>query len=192
MLTGHEEAQVLRLLVSMSKATRVLEIGMFTGCAALAMAEALPCQGTVTTCEINPALEGVIRKFFDKSPHGNKISIKIGPALDTMQTLHEEGKQFDFVFIDADKSNYGNYFKCLLDKNLLAEGGTICVDNTLWNGNAYLVREERDETMVDAHAIPEFNQLVADDDRVYRVILPVRDGLMLIRRKIDVDGGVKP
>ncbi|XP_064612794.1 O-methyltransferase MdmC-like [Liolophura sinensis] len=189
MMSGRQEAQFLRLLVSMCKATRVLEIGMFTGCAALAMAEALPSHGTVITCDIHAPLETLVRKFVDKSPHGEKIKIKIGPALETLQGFSDEGLQFDFVFIDADKTNYKNYFKFLLDKGLLAPGGTICCDNVLWGGNSFLPPEERDSTRGSSvHDIPEFNELVANDDRVYQVILPLRDGVSIIRRKEDVDG----
>ncbi|XP_048054784.1 uncharacterized protein zgc:113054 isoform X3 [Megalobrama amblycephala] len=177
-ITGQVEGQVLKMLVHMSKAKRVLEIGMFTGYGALSMAEALPENGQLIACELEPYLKDFAQSTFDKSPHGKKITVKTGPAMDTLKELAATGEQFDMVFIDADKQNYINYYKFLLDHNLLRIDGIICVDNTLFKGRVYL-KDSADDI---GKALRDFNQFVTNDPRVEQVIVPLRDGLTIIRR----------
>ncbi len=180
MLSGHIEGQTLKLLVHLMNAKRILEVGMFTGYSALAMAEALPDDGEIIACEVDEYVAKFAQACFDASPHGEKIKIKVAPALETMQKLADAGESFEFVFIDADKKEYVDYFNLLLDRNLLAENGLICVDNTLLQGQPYLSENKRTPN---GQAIAEFNQVVANDSRVEQVLLPLRDGLTVIRRK---------
>ena len=178
MLSGHIEGQFLKTLIHAMKATHVLEIGLFTGYSALAMAEALPARGTLIACELDPYAAAFARRAFDASPHGSKISIEIGDAEASMRRLAGGGNTFDFIFIDADKGKYSAYFDLALEGALLAPNGLICVDNTLLQGQPYLPAEPTDN----GRAIAAFNRLVSDDPRVAQVMLPVRDGLTLIRR----------
>ncbi|KAM8867364.1 uncharacterized protein ACB058_005411 [Synchiropus picturatus] len=177
-ITGHVEGQTLKMLIHMSQAKRVLEIGMFTGYGALSMAEGLPEGGCVVACELEPYLKEFAQQFFDMSPHGKKISVKTGSAMDTLKELAAKGEMFDMVFIDADKNNYINYYNFILDNNLLRLQGVICVDNTLFKAKVYL----KDATDSNGLALREFNQFVANDPRVEQVILPLRDGISVIRR----------
>jgi caffeoyl-CoA O-methyltransferase len=179
MLSGHLEGQTLKMLVHMAKATRILEVGMFTGYSALAMAEALPEQGQLIACEVDPYVAEFAQHCFQASPHGSKIRVEIGSALETMQQLADAGESFEFVFIDADKKEYVDYFKLLLDSSLLADNGFIVVDNTLLQGQPYLSNGHR---TANGEAIAHFNQAVANDPRVEQVLLPLRDGVTLIRR----------
>ncbi|MBX7449147.1 class I SAM-dependent methyltransferase [Mycolicibacterium sp. 3033] len=177
MLSGHVEGQLLKFLVRMSSAVRVLEIGMFTGYSALAMAEALPDSGTVVACEIDSGAAAVARAAFDRSDAGHRIRIELGPALETLRRLVAAGEEpFDFVFIDADKSGYQAYLDLLLDSSLLAPDAVIAVDNTLMQGQPWTgVHTEN------GAAIAEFNRALAADPRTEQVLIPVRDGLTLIR-----------
>lgn len=179
MLSGHIEGQTLKMFIHMIKAKRVLEIGMFTGYGALAMAEALPADGKLIACEVDPYTAEFGKAAFRESPHGEKIQVEIGPAGETLDKLAASGESFEFVFIDADKAGYVDYFNTLLEKNLLAPSGFICVDNTLLQGQPYLSEAER---TANGKAIAEFNRTVAEDERVEQVLLPVRDGLTIIRR----------
>ncbi|MBD3884088.1 class I SAM-dependent methyltransferase [Phormidium tenue FACHB-886] len=179
MLSGHVEGQTLKMFVYMSRAQRVLDIGMFTGYSALAMAEALPENGRLIACEVDAYVASFAEALFQESPHGSKIEIKLNPALVTLNQLAAAEDCFDLVFIDADKREYVQYFQLLLDANLLAPNGFICVDNTLLQGQPYLPAAERSEN---GEAIAQFNQVVADDPRVEQVLLPIRDGLTIIRR----------
>lgn len=172
MLSGHLEGTLLQLLVFALQAKRVLEIGMFTGFSALMMAAALPDDGRLVTCDIDPERIAIAKEFFARSPHGHKIEVRQGPALETMKTL--DGP-FDLVFIDADKGNYMNYYEAALP--LLAPTGLIAVDNVLWSGRVLDPRESDD------HAIVDFNRHVQSDDRTSNVILTVRDGVMLVRKQ---------
>lgn len=180
MLSGHIEGQTLKLFVYMSGAKRILEVGMFTGYSALAMAEALPEDGLVVACEVDQYVADFARACFDKSPHGSKIKVEVAPALETLQKLADAQESFDLVFIDADKKEYVDYFKLLLDRELLVPGGFICVDNTLLQGQPYLPPQQRTPN---GEAIAQFNSFVANDPRVEQVLLPLRDGVTLIRRK---------
>jgi caffeoyl-CoA O-methyltransferase len=172
MLSGQLEGTLLQMLVASLGAKRVLEIGMFTGFSALMMAAALPDDGRLITCDVSPKAIAFAKRYFARSPHGKKIEVREGPALDTLKTLRGP---FDFVFIDADKTNYENYYEAALA--LLAPNGVIAVDNVLWSGNVLDPQEENGK------AIVAFNRLVQDDSRVTNVILTARDGLTLIRKK---------
>ena len=178
MVSGHIEGQLLNVLVHATRAKRILEVGLFTGYSALAMAEALPVDGFLIACEIDGYAAGVARHWFDRSPHGSKIRIEIGPALATLERMRDAGDQFDFVFIDADKARYAAYFDVIVGSSLLASNGLICVDNTLMQGEPYLAAPRT----ANGRAISDFNRIVANDPRVEQVLLPIRDGLTLIRR----------
>lgn len=180
MLSGHIEGQTLKLFVHMTGAKRILEVGMFTGYSVLAMAEALPEDGKIVACEVDQYVADFAQACFDESSHGSKIKVEVAPALETMAALAEAQESFDLVFIDADKKEYVDYFQLLLDKDLLAPGGFIFVDNTLLQGQPYLPPEQR---TANGEGIARFNRFVADDPRVEQVLLPLRDGLTIIRRK---------
>jgi caffeoyl-CoA O-methyltransferase len=178
MLSGHVEGQTLKFLVHLTQAKRVLEIGMFTGYSALAMAEALPNDGKVVACEVDADVAAFAQQCFSKSPSGHKILVKVAPALLTLKQLAAANEVFDLVFIDADKAGYGDYVNTLLETDLLAPNGLICVDNTLMQGQPYL----SGESTANGVAIAKFNQTIVDDPRLEQVVLPLRDGLTLIRR----------
>lgn len=180
MLSGHLEGQLLKMLVAISKSRQVLEIGVFTGYSALAIAEALPDDGCLIACEVDEYAAQFARECFDVSKHGKKIELKVAPAIETMQELVKAGRSFDLAFIDADKGGYIDYLNLLLDTDLLAADGFICVDNTLMQGQPYLAESQRTEN---GQAIARFNRFVADDPRVEQVMIPIRDGLTLIKRK---------
>lgn len=171
MLSGPIEGRLLQFLVFATRAERVLEIGTFTGFSSQMMAENLPESGTVVTCEIDPKAAEMARFYFNKSPHGHKIDLRIGPALETLRSL---SGSYDLVFIDADKTNYIAYYERSLE--LLSPNGIIVVDNVLWSGRVLDPKDEAD------HAIVQFNRFVREDVRVQHVLLTVRDGIMVIRR----------
>ena len=172
MLSGQVEGLFLQMLVASLRAKRVLEIGCFTGLSALMMAKALPPDGTLITCDIEPKHIAIARDYFRRSPDGAKIELREGPALETLATL---AGPFDFVFIDADKRNYLRYYEAALP--LLAPNGLIAVDNVLWSDRVLDPKEPDD------HAMAEFNDRVQSDARVTNTLLTVRDGVMLIRRR---------
>ena len=178
MLSGHVEGQLLKMLVHAARARRVLEIGMFTGYSALAMAEALPPDGKVVACELDPHAAAFARSCFDGSTDGTKIDVLVGPALESLTTLATAGEPFDLVFIDADKAGYRGYLDALLDGDLLAPHALVCVDNTLMQGQPWGAGPSTDN----GAAIAAFNRALADDPRVEQVLVPVRDGLTLVRR----------
>ena len=178
MLSGHVEGQTLKFLVHLTQAKRVLEIGMFTGYSALAMAEALPDDGEVIACEVDAYVAKFAQQCFSQSPSGHKILVKVAPALLTLRQLAADKETFDLVFIDADKAGYVDYVNLLLDTDLLAPNGLICADNTLMQGQPYL----SGESTANGAAIAMFNQTIVDDPRLEQVLLPLRDGLTLIRR----------
>jgi len=177
MLSGHIEGQTLKMLVHVSRATRVLEIGMFTGYSALAMAEALPDGGLVVSCEIDPEVAAFAAGCFNESANGHKVVVKVGPAQRTLVELSESGQRFGLVFIDADKAGYLGYLTTVLETGLLEPHGLICVDNTLMQGQPWMPGEPT----ANGAAITDFNRAVAADPRVEQVIIPLRDGLTLIR-----------
>jgi caffeoyl-CoA O-methyltransferase len=168
MQIGHVEGAFLRMLARLVSARRVLELGTFTGYSALVMAEGLPDDGELITCDIDPEATGIAKRYWSRSPHGRKIELRLGPALEALETI--EGF-FDLVFIDADKENYINYWELCLPKT--RSGGLLVVDNVLWGGE---VLDPKDET---DRAIAEFNRHVYRDKRVEVVMLPVRDGVTL-------------
>ena len=174
MIVGPLEGAFLKMLTQLVQATSVLEIGMFTGYSALCFAEALPADGTVITCEVDEESAALARKYFARSPTGKKIEVRMGPALDTMR--HLKGP-FDLIFIDADKINYVNYYRRALD--LVSPRGLILIDNVLWDGDV-LKHPAPDEKTA---AIQELNRVVATDPRVTAVLVTVRDGVLVIRRK---------
>ncbi len=178
MLSGHVEGQLLKTLVHAVRARRVLEIGMFTGYSALAMAEALPTDGRVVACEIDADVAAFAIACFAESASGRKIDVRIGPAMATLGDLAAAGERFDLVFIDADKAGYGDYLSAVLGTDLLAPHGLVCVDNTLMQGQPWA----SGEPTANGTAIAAFNEKVAADPRVEQVLVPLRDGLTLIRR----------
>lgn len=175
MVVGPLEGAFLKMVTRMVGATHVLEIGMFTGYSALCFAEALPKAGTVTTCEIDETSAALARRYFAASPHGHKITVRMGPAIETMQALD---RRFDVIFIDADKQNYLNYYRRA--KELLSPDGVILIDNVLWDGDVLLQPPPDERTA----AIQELNRLVAGDPDVSAVLLTIRDGVLVIRRKV--------
>ena len=175
MLVGPLEGAFLKMITQLVGATRVLEIGMFTGYSALCFAEALPADGRVITCEVNESSAALGRKHFAKSPHGRKIEIRLGTALDTMREL---SGPFDVIFIDADKVNYSNYYRRALD--LLSPTGVILIDNVLWDGDV-LKQPPPDEKTA---AIQELNRTVANDPGVTAVLVTIRDGVLVVRKKV--------
>jgi caffeoyl-CoA O-methyltransferase len=174
MLIGPHEGALLALLVRLTGARQVLEIGTFTGYSALCMAEALPGNGRLITCEIKPRHAEIAQSFFKRSRHGRKIKLRLGPALETLTNLPASAN-FDFVFLDADKENYVNYYEMVLPR--LRSGGLIVADNVLWSGRVLAPRKKTDRAVV------RFNKHVRRDPRVECVMLPVRDGVSLIRKR---------
>ena len=172
MIVGPLEGAFLKMMTQLVQATRVLEIGMFTGYSALCFAEALPEDGTVLTCEVDEEAAALARTYFVRSPIGKKIEIRMGPALETMR--HLTGL-FDLIFIDADKINYVNYYRRAFD--LISPRGLILIDNVLWDGDV-LKQPPPDEQTA---AIQELNRVVATDPRVTAVLVTVRDGILVIR-----------
>ena len=167
MLTGPVAGRFLEQLVWFGRPQRVLEIGTFTGHSALAMAAALPEGGRIDACELDPERAAFAQSYFDRSPHGSRITLHVGPALETVGGLDGD---FDFVFIDADKEGYVDYYEAVLPR--LSERGLIVADNTLWSGR-----------VLDGEGpIVAFNDHVAADPRTVQAILSVRDGMTLIRR----------
>ncbi len=167
MLTGPVAGRFLEMLVWAAQPKRVLEIGTFSGHSALSMAAALPEGGHIDACELDPERAAVAQRYFDRSPHGSKITLHVGPALETVARL--EGT-FDFVFLDAEKDGYVGYYEAVLPR--LSERGLIVADNTLWSGRV----------VAGEGPIVIFNDHVAADPRSVQVLLSVRDGMTLIRR----------
>ena len=176
MLTGPVEGRFLQTLVWAAGAHRILEIGTYSGYSALSMAEALPEDGELITCDVWEEAHEMAKRYAAESPHGHKIDFRLGPALETIETL--EGP-FDLVFIDADKENYVNYFHAALP--LLAERGLIVFDNTLWSGR---VMPGHDDGSPQTKAFKELNDALVADPRGVVVMLPIRDGVTLFRRAV--------
>lgn len=176
MLSGHLQGRVLSMLSHMIKPLNILEIGTYTGYSALCLAEGLQENGKLITLDINEELEDFVREFFDASPFASQIEYKIGNALNTIPTLNFN---FDLVFIDADKINYTHYYDLVFDK--VNQGGYIIIDNVLWSGK--VIVKEGAKIDVDTQAILDFNKRVHLDPRVQNVLFPIRDGLMILRKK---------
>jgi len=181
MLSGHLQGRLLELLVRMNHPRAVLEIGTFTGYSALALAAGLDDDATLDTIETDDELQELAQSFFDRSEHGHKIRLHIGSALELAPRL---GRRFDLVFIDGDKREYPAYYRMLMGdgggKPLVGSGAVLLADNILWSGKVIgpVARNDRH-----TQALLEFNRTVADDPRVENVILPLRDGLSVIRVK---------
>jgi caffeoyl-CoA O-methyltransferase len=174
MLSGHFQGRVLSMLSKLNRPARILEIGTYTGYATLCLAEGLTDDGIIHTIDINTELEDMVRTNFKKSSFNSKIQYHLGNALDIIPGLNET---FDLVFIDADKKNNATYYQLVFDK--VRPGGLIIVDNVLWSGKVLLAEAPDKDTL----EINKFNLLVNNDSRVEKLILPVRDGLLLIRKK---------
>ncbi len=169
MTTGRIEARLLKLLARLVGAKRILEIGTFAGYSALSMAEALPEEGELVTCEMDPEAIIFAKKYFDLSSHGKKITLMEGPALESLKKI---SGPFDMAFIDADKENYNNYYEAILP--LIRSGGLMAIDNVLWSGRVLDPQDKSDK------AIHQLNERVIQDERVESVLLTVRDGLNCI------------
>lgn len=177
MQVGQVEGALLRMIVGLVRPRTILELGTFSGYSALAMASALPPGGRLITCDIDPVATAVARRYFAESGLADRIDLRMGPALSTIAGLAADGVRLDLVFIDADKPNYVNYWDAVLP--LLAVGGLVVADNTLWSGRVLDPESDSD------HAIVAFNARVAADPRVEHVLLSVRDGIMLARKVRD-------
>jgi caffeoyl-CoA O-methyltransferase len=175
MLTGVVEGRLLELLVHALKPQRVLELGTYSGYSALSMAAGLPEGGHIDTCEVDERHAEVARRYIGRSPYSDRITVHVGPALETIERL---GGEFDFVFVDADKENYGNYYEALLPR--LAASGLMAFDNTLWSGRVL----DSDDDSETTRSIVELNDRIARDERVIAVMLTVRDGITLLRRRL--------
>ena len=175
MLSGHLQGKMLELFVKMTGGKNVLEIGTFTGYASIFLARGLASKGKLTTIDVNEELEEMVRGFFNQSGLMDKIDYRIGNALEVIPTLTEP---LDFVFLDADKRNYVNYFDLVVDK--MKPGGLILADNILWSGK--VLAKNRKKLDRDTAAILAYNEKVNADQRVENVILPIRDGIMLARK----------
>lgn len=175
MLSGHLQGRVLSMLSHMIKPQRILEIGTYTGYSALCMAEGLPENGKLITIDINEELHDMVMRYVKESGYENKIEVLSGDATKIIPLLDE---QIDLVFIDADKENYALYYDLTFDK--LNNGGYIVADNVLWSGNILKPEEEMDSETLALH---QFNKKIQSDDRVENVLFPIRDGLMIIRKK---------
>lgn len=173
MLTGTVEGRFLEFMVYATGAKHVLEFGTFSGYSSISMAAALPPGGRIDTCEIDEKHAAVAQRYIDEAGYSDRITIHLGPAVETVERLEGE---FDFVFIDADKPNYVNYYKAVLPR--LSERGLIAADNTLWSGRVLDEAEQSEGTV----AIRAFNEHVRSDSRVVSVMLTIRDGVTLIRR----------
>lgn len=175
MLSGHFQGRVLSMISKLVNPKNILEIGTYTGYSALCLAEGMQSGGELHTIDIDEELYGFQRKYFDKSEFGHQIHQHLGNALEIIPKLNIP---FDLVFIDADKENYSNYFNCVIDK--LNSGGVILSDNVLWSGKVIEALQPDDTA---TKALIEYNTLLKNDIRIETVLLPIRDGLMISRKK---------
>lgn len=175
MISGHFQGRVLSMISKLINPKSILEIGTYTGYSALCLAEGLQSGGALHTIDHNEELYDFQRKYFDRSDHKDQIKQYVGEALDVLADI--EGP-FDLVFIDADKANYGNYFKAVIDK--MNPGGVILSDNVLWSGKVTEDPNPKDE---DTKALIAYNKMMNEDPRIETVLLPIRDGLTLSRVK---------
>jgi caffeoyl-CoA O-methyltransferase len=172
MQVGRVEGTLLKTLAALIGARRILEIGTFTGYSALCMAEALPDDGKLLSCDRSEEFTAVAHRFFAKSPHGHKIEILIGDALDTVKSLPAD--PIDMAFLDADKARYPDYYEAIVPR--LRKNGLLVIDNVLWSGAVL------DPQTDDARGIAAVNDRAQADERVENVLLPVRDGIMIVRK----------
>lgn len=175
MCSGHLQGRILKMLTQMIQPKRILELGTFTGYSALCMAEGMPTDAELHTIEIDDELEDFIRQHFDNSDYAGRIHLHIGDAIEIIPSLSD--KTFDLVFMDANKRHYCEYYQLVFP--LLSEHGYIIADNTLWDG--HVVEENPKDAQT--QGILKFNQMIADDNRIEKAILPIRDGLTIIRKK---------
>lgn len=175
MLSGHLQGRLLKMFCRLVQPKRILEIGTYTGYATLCLAEGAPDDAEIHTLEVNDELEDFIMKHLHKSKLEDKIHLHIGDALEIIPTLNET---FDLVFIDANKRHYCQYYDLIFDK--VRPGGLIIADNTLWDGKVLETPHHTDKQTI---GIQEFNNMIAKDNRIEKVILPIRDGLTLIWKK---------
>lgn len=178
MVSGHVQGKFLEMLTRMISPRRVLEIGTFTGYATLCFAAGMPEGGVIDTVEIEDELEGIQSEFFARSPHAHKIRRHTGSALDVVPGL---GECYDLVFIDGDKREYPDYYRMLMDGGLVHSGSYILADNILWYGK--VTEPTIKSSDLQTRGIVEFNRMVREDERVENVIIPIRDGINLIRVK---------
>ena len=178
MLSGAIQGRLLTMLVEMCRAKDILEIGTFTGYSATCLAYGLPEGGKVDTLEINDELEDLIREGWDRAGVSDRISLHIGDALETLASFKDAGREFDFVYIDANKRQYVEYYELILP--MLRAGGAILVDDTMLGGKVY---EDKVSCDKQTQGLVAFNEMVAKDSRVEVVMLPLRDGLTIIRKK---------
>lgn len=176
MLSGHIQGRFLKMIASIMNPLKVLEIGTFTGYSALCLAEGAPEDAEITTIEVDDEMEEFIMKYFLQSEHSHKLRLKIGDAKKIIPQFKSD--YFDLIFIDANKRDYPTYYNLIFDK--LKEGGVIIVDNTLWYGKIADDKSIKDDQ---TQGIFQFNEMVGKDERVEKVILPIRDGLTIIRKK---------
>ncbi len=176
---GPEQGQFMALLVELTGARRTLEVGTFTGYSALVVALALPADGRVVACDISEEWTSVARRYWDEAGVAHMIDLRLGPAVQTLESLLGEGRRedFDFAFIDADKVSYDAYYELALE--LVRPGGLIAVDNTLWHGRVI----DPDATDPDTEAIRRFNAKLKSDERVTLSLVPIGDGLSLARKR---------
>ena len=175
MLSGKIQGQLLRMLVQMSGASRILELGTFTGFSAICLAKALPEGGHLDTLELNDELEDLIREGFERAGVADKITLHIGDCKQTLRQLRNQ--VYDIVYIDANKREYNEYYELVFD--MVRPGGLILADNVLWDGKVCMDPLPQDQQ---TQAIVRFNDAIASDKRVESVILPLRDGLSIIRK----------
>ena len=178
MLSGAVQGQIMRMLVQLSGASRILELGTFTGYSAICLASAMPEGGHLDTLEINDELEDLILEGFDRAGLADMISLHIGDCKETLRRFREEGREYDLVYMDANKREYPEYYELIFD--MVRPGGLILADNVLWDGKVCQDPMPQDKQTL---GIARFNDMVAEDRRVESVILPLRDGLNLIRKK---------
>lgn len=175
MLSGAFQGRILAMISKLINPKNILEIGTYTGYSALCLAEGMQKEGTLFSIDKNEELESFAKKYFDKSAYKNQIKQLVGNAIDILPTINEK---FDLVFIDADKSNYVNYFNLIIDK--MNPGGVILSDNVLWSGK---VIEELDPKDIDTKTLLDYNKLLNTDNRIETILLPIRDGLTISRVK---------
>ena len=178
MLSGAIQGQILRMLAQMTGATDILELGTFTGYSAICLASALPEGGHLDTLELNDELEDLILEGFDRAGLADKIELHIGDCKETVLRLKEEGRMYDIVYIDANKREYCEYYDLVFD--MIRPGGLILADNVIWDGKVCQDPLPQDKQTL---SIVRFNDMVSADPRVESVILPLRDGLNIIRKK---------
>ena len=178
MLSGAIQGQILRMLAQMTSATDILELGTFTGYSAICLASALPEDGHLDTLELNDELEDLILEGFDRAGLADKIELHIGDCKETVLRLKEEGRMYDIVYIDANKREYCEYYDLVFD--MIRPGGLILADNVIWDGKVCQDPLPQDKQTL---SIVRFNDMVSADPRVESVILPLRDGLNVIRKK---------